>query len=259
MLAMDKSPADLFDQAIKEKPSVSVYRQSAWHIGNITPISQTTGTFAVGKTTKATKQVYDEETGDFIEELDEPAPFTLVYYARSVGLLGITKNTRVANTPEALARRIQRLLASTDILTEIDAEVYVDPMKDPVDFVAHLRSAHSIKYFRATFTGPNPVDADKLFQKPLSVYCREMNASEGSATVKGDHLNEDTAEAVARSTAATGNDASARLQYREGARSETVSLQGNTVSTTVDEQTASEEVVDAIMSKYNSIARHEDN
>jgi len=75
-------------------------------------------------------------------------------------------------------------------VTDTGVDVRVDMIPDPENFLEKLRGAYAIRKFRATFTGPNPVDADELFQKPLSVYAQRMDASYGVLEVTGESLNE---------------------------------------------------------------------
>jgi len=78
-----------------------------------------------------------------------------------------------------------------------------------------LASAYRVTRFAATFRGPNPFDADEYFQKPLSVYLLATDGEKGKAQVQGKDLNRQALQEVTRSTAATGNEASARITKGE--------------------------------------------
>lgn len=97
----------------------------------------------------------------------------------------------------------------------MESQFELDLIPDPESFLEKLYSAYAVKRFRATFTGPNPIDADELFQKPMSYYCQQLGADEGSVAVKGESLDDDAVAAVAKSTAATGNTASALIQVEK--------------------------------------------
>lgn len=114
-------------------------------------------------------------------------------------------------------------------------DVEVRPIPDPTSFVEHIRRAYAVKKFAATFTGPNPFDADEYFQKPLSVYAKAANASEGKTTIAGEDLNREVIEEVAKSSAATANRASARVQRAKGRRTVTINMSGDSVKMVYDE------------------------
>ncbi|OQK17161.1 hypothetical protein AU255_04475 [Methyloprofundus sedimenti] len=206
------STSQLFIKTLNEKPEIELKQDHIWHIGNIEYFDEMTGVFAVGRTTKTTVERFDPETGNFVDLIDDSGPYTHVLFDCTIGLLGIAKKTKVAPDVRSIARKITKLFENTNIIKEHGIEVRVDMIPDPDGFIKKLQSAYSIKRFKASFTGPNPVDADELFQKPLSVYCKEINGDYGNVEVVGEYLNEDNIEAVAKSTAATGNTASARIQ-----------------------------------------------
>lgn len=230
----EMSASDLFADALKEKPSIALKRENVWHIGNIEYFSDMTGSFAIGRTTKTTVERYDDESGNFKEELDDSGPYTYVLFDRSIGLIGIAKKSKVAPDVPAIARKVKALLESSFVVKNSGVEVKVSLIPDPEDFILKIRHAYSIKKFRAYFTGPNPADADEIFQKPLSVYCKELNGDHGSVEVVGNSLNEETVEAVAKSTAATGNSASAKIQPKKDKKIIAIHLGGDAVRVPVD-------------------------
>ena len=62
-----RQPGAVILSAIEEKPSQEIRKGQTWHIGNIQKVDEVTVFFALGKVTKATHGLYDEERGDFIE------------------------------------------------------------------------------------------------------------------------------------------------------------------------------------------------
>lgn len=230
----DISASDIFLKALKEKPSVELRLNNVWHIGNIECFDDMTGCFAIGRTTKTTVEKYDNETGNFIETEDDSGPYTFVLFDRSIGLLGIAKKSKVAPDVPAIARKIKNILLNCKTIKEYGVDVKVSFIPDPESFLQKIKTAYSIKRFKAFFTGPNPVDADELFQKPLSVYCQKVGAEKGSVEVQGEGLNEETVAAVSKSTASSGNVATARIQKRKGKKTISISLKGDAVKVTVD-------------------------
>ncbi len=127
LFAVNKSPMELFLDSINDKPNYTQSRGSEWHLGNIKMFGEHSGSFAVGRTTKTTFEKFDKETGDFVDQLDDSAPYTVVIFDAKIGLLGIAKKSKLAPNALIIARRIKDLLLATKaaIETEIDVRVAV--------------------------------------------------------------------------------------------------------------------------------------
>lgn len=250
LLAENQSSMDIFLKSIHDKPEYTLSSGSEWHIGNVKLFDKFSGSFAVGRTTKTTVEKFDKESGDFIDELDDSGPYTVVIFDAMIGLIGIAKKSKLAPNAASIARRIKDLLSTTKTAIDTGVDIRIDIIPDPEDFIDKLRGAYSIRKFRATFTGPNPVDADELFQKPLSVYAQSMGASSGTLEVIGDALNEEVAESVAKSTAATGNTASARVVPSKGNKPQNIKMKGDAVVVTVAEEATNTKVLEQMHEEY---------
>tara|TARA_R110001583_G_scaffold195165_1_gene369763 strand:+ start:942 stop:1748 length:807 start_codon:yes stop_codon:yes gene_type:complete len=250
LLAKEKTSSELFLGAINDKPEYTLASGSEWHVGNVNFVNESSGSFAVGRTTKTTVEKFDKGSGDFIDQLDDSGPYTVVVFDSKIGLLGIAKKSKLAPNAATIARQIRNLFGTTKTVIETGVEVRIDFIPDPEDFLQKLRSSYSIKKFRATFTGPNPVDADELFQKPLSVYAQNMGAQSGTLEVVGDALNEEVAEVVAKSTAATGNTASARVIPSKGSKAKNIKMKGDAVVVAVDDKSTFLEVIEQMQVEY---------
>jgi hypothetical protein len=249
------SARDFFESALQQRPTVELRENSIWHIGNIEHIDEAGGRFAIGRTTKTTVEKFDSDSGNFIEELDDSGPYTFVYFDIEFGFIGIARRTKVAPTVKSIARKIQLLFSSTELARQAGIDVRVDLIPDPESFLKKLHQAYAIKRFLAHFTGPNPIDADELFQKPMSFYCQKMDAVQGSVSVSGDALNEEAVAAVAKSTAATGNHASALIQPRPGTRLVSISFQGDAAKVVADSDTHKDEILTMIREGYFKVRK----
>lgn len=247
------SSRNFFEGALDERPSISLRRNNVWHVGNLEYVDKNGGRFAIGRTTKTTIEKFDDQTGNFIEELDDSGPYTYVYFDSEYGYLAIAKKTKVAPAVKQIAKKLQALLANAKIVTENSIEVRVDIIPDPEDFLKKIHKAYAIKRFTADFTGPNPIDADELFQKPLSIYCQKLNGTNGTVAVRGDDLDEETVAAVAKSTAATGNQASALIQPERGRRLISVSLDGNAVKVIAETDAQKSSTLKKIRESYHGV------
>lgn len=63
-----------------------------------------------------------------------------------------------------------------------------------------------------------------------------MNGERGSVEVTGKNLNSETIEAVAKSTAGTGNTASAKIQAERDQKAIQISLKGDPAKVAVDSE-----------------------
>jgi hypothetical protein len=223
--------------AVSEKPSVTTKSGHEWHIGNVRMFNDWQGYFAVGRTTTSTIEKFDTQTGDFIEEELEQSPYTHCVFDSHIGLIGIAKKLSLSQHTKGIASRLEFLLSSTDVVALDRLTVEVRPIPDPEGFLRSIETALRVFRFSATFRGPNPFDADEYFQKPLSAYLSAARGTKGIATIRGDNLDRDVIAQVTRSTAATGNEASARLLKPGHRKAVTVNLQGDPVKRRYEEET----------------------
>lgn len=247
------SAREMFETGLAERPSIELRENNVWHVGNVEYFSDGSGRFAIGRTTLTTVEKFDASTGNFTELVDDSGPYTFVYFDSKLGLLGIGKKTKVAADVKSIARKIQKLLLSTALVKRNNIDVRVEFIRDPEGFLQKLYAAYAIKRFKATFTGPNPIDADELFQKPMSYYCQQLGAEQGSVTVAGESLNENSVAAVAKSTAATANDATAVIQNSRGERPVSISFKGDAKKVIVEQDTEKEDVLRAIQNTYKEV------
>jgi hypothetical protein len=230
------SRPEVFLASLKEKSDTQVRHGYRWHIGNVTLFSETSGYFAIGRTTRSTFEKFDTSTGNFVEEELETSPYTHCVFDAEIGFVGIAKKTSLSPTTQGIARRIEEVLSRTSQVTDNQIRVEITAIPDPENFLREVEQAYRVMQFAATFHGPNPIDADELFQKPLSTYLVAADGQKGKAQVEGHDLNREVIQAVTKSTAATGNEASVRLQRVKGARSIKINLRGGTLGALYDEE-----------------------
>lgn len=247
------TPQDLFIKGINEKPSIKFRQSNVWHIGNVEYFNPSEGRFAIGRTTITTLEKFDEKTGNFTEKTDDSGPYTFVYFDSKLGLLAICKKTKVAADVKSIGNKIQKLLSNSNLIKQSKIEIRVEHIRDPESFINKIQRAYSIKKFTATFTGPNPIDADELFQRPLSYYCQQLDGEQGSVVVSGESLNEDAVTAVARSTAATANDASAVILKNRGDRPEKITFKGDAKKVIISDEEDKTIVILKIKEAYNEV------
>lgn len=256
----DLPPRDILLRAILEKPSGELRKGIEWHIGNIKMFSDYTGYFAAGRTTVSTIEKFNTESGDFVEEELEASPYTHCVFDARIGFVGIAKKPTLSQTTKGVANRVEQLLSLARIVRNNDILVEIRPIPDPDGFLSSIDSAFKVFSFSATFRGPNPFDADEHFQKPLSVYLSAADGLKGKTTIYGEDLNRTVLSEVTRSTAATGNEASARIQKTKRQKAMTINLKGDPIKRKYDEDEHIPEAVLAdLTNQYNRVRRREDN
>ena len=220
--------------------------------------SEDTGYFAVGRTTKATIEKFDPNSGNFVAEEHETSPYTHCVFNAAIGFIGIAKKSKLAPSAMGIANQIERLLLKTKMVADNEIQVEIPPIPDPNGFLQELRSAYRVLRYTATFHGPNPFDADEYFQKPLSKYLSAAKGQKGKAQISGVDLDRETLGAVTRSTAATGNQASARIRRNKKKDPVTINLKGDPVSRSYDEETHQPRVVlEELNTVYERIRKDE--
>lgn len=252
-------PSELLLRAILEKPSGAPKRGYIWHIGNVERFSAVTGQFAVGRTNRSTIEMFDADSGNFLEQEFETSPYTRCVFDAQIGIIGIANKASLVPSVKHLAFRVQELLAHSDVVRDANTYVSVAPIPDPNDFISTLESAYRVLRFTATFHGPNPLDADELFQKPLSVYLSVAEGTKGKAQIQGADLNRTVIQSVARSTAATGNEASATVKREKGQKSTVVHLRGDAAKRRYNQNEKLEVVLSDLQKLYKRVRLNEDN
>lgn len=237
------TPEEVFKAAVLQKPSAELRKGYHWHIGNVSFFDESRGYFAIGRTTVSSVEKFDEISGNFVEEEAEEGPYTHCVFDAAIGFVGIAKRSILSQTTKGIANRLTQLLSLADAVVENGVYVEILPIPDPNGFLNEIREAYRVYSFTATFRGPNPFDADEYFQKPLAVYLSASNGEKGKATINGSDLNKDVLIEVTRSTASTGNEASARIQKSIRHKSVIVNLRGDPIKVRYDERKHFPEVV----------------
>lgn len=240
--------------ALSERPSLELKGERTWHIGNMYSMGVNQGYFAFGRTTRTTNSKYDDVSGNFVEEEFETSPYTHVVYDSSVGFVGIAHNHRLARSATGIAAKLEQVLRFTTIVRESGVDVIVAAISDPESFLNTIAKSYRVLQFTAHFTGPNPFDADEFFQRPLSVYASAANAKKGKAQIDGDNLDREVVAEVARSTAATGNKAKARVKRRKNQPAVTIGLKGDPVKRRFAEESHDpNQVVEELSAAYKEV------
>lgn len=263
-LALEKENftlAELFRKAIEEKPSLKLNSNSTWVIGNISYLDKKneTGTFNIGKKTTEVFPKYNETSKDFETFSEECGPNAKIYFNLKYEILGISRNSSLAKDEYTISDKLQKLLENTNAVKNAFKYIEITKVKNPETFISRLRSAYCINRFEVHFSGPNPFDADEYFHKPMSAYLNATGGKRGSTVVDGDSLNSETCAQMAKSVAATGNDASAKIKESSDDKFTTITMSKNgaKVFVPVDIENDDRKIMKKIMNEYYRIRRNE--
>ncbi len=261
LLNENLSPSEFLLKSLEEKPSTKIRNGFEWHIGNFENFEENTqGYFAVGRTTISSTPQFDNHNKNFLEKEIEESPYTHCVFDSTIGIIGIAKQTNLASSSLDISRRLRYLISCTEIIKRNNISVEILPIPDPDEFVKKINLAFRVYNFSATFRCPNPFDADEYFQKPLSVYLKSANGISGIAKIKGDDLERDVITEVTRSSAATGNEASARIKPTEKEKAITIKLSGDFVKIAYDEDKHNpRQVIKDLIQEYHRIRQYERN
>ena len=226
----ERGRSEILRETIASLPTAEFRAGLTWHLGNLTEIDQNGVYFRIGRTSTSTIEIFDPEKAAFIDQEFEAAPYTHVVLDFELEVCAIARKPRLSPTTLGIARRFARLLTGSDRAREIRAGFEIDDIKDPEDFISHLKEAYSISKFWVQFSRPNAFDADEDFVKPFQRMLAATDGEKGKAEVRGDDLNSETLAAVTRSAAATGDDAAAWIKPSEDARKIKKQLRGSVVN-----------------------------
>lgn len=253
----EQSRSDFLRNLIIRKPDGEIRKGYVWHIGNVSEVDASGLFFAIGRTTKTSKELYDEESGDFLAVEDEEAPFTNVFYDFSLSVLAIVPKARLSPSPKGVARSMEKLLNHQHDVADQGFRIEVAEIWDPEGFLQQIRQAYSVISFSVDFGKPNPFDVQKEFHEPMEKYLEASGGEAGRTTIRGEDLDRDTVEDVTRSVASSGKNASARLRREIGQRPVVRHIKGDPVVVSADENEMDDRsgLLDRIRAAYERVRR----
>lgn len=255
LFAENVSRREFIFNLLVSKPSEELRSGYIWHIGNVSEVSADGLMFAVGRTTIASQEKYDQDTGDFIEVDDEESPFTFAFYDQTLGVLGLSSKYKLAPTTKGIARNLERLLNASPYTKDNGIRIEIGEISDPETFIQHLHEAYAVVGFKMEFGEPNPFDVEKDFHAPMEALLSETGGEKGSTTLKGEDLEREPLESLTRSAASVGSNASARIRKEAGDRPVTKHLKGDPASILAEEVGIPEKAAEIVLKLRNAYRR----
>ena len=245
-------PGKIILSAVQEKPSVKPRKGQHWRIGNVQCPQDDTVSFALGKVTKKTQEMYNEQEQNFVAHDLALAPHTQVAVDLHLQVCAIAPKNTVSQKHTTIARNLARLLNESKRAKEGKLEFTITEIPEPSDFVELIRNASRISSFEMTFSPPNPFDPDGQIQRPMEGLLREVGASTGKASLSGKSLKPEVLETLSRAAASSGEKAAASIQSPEDTHPVRRRLSGSPVRISVKSVS---EIWDKIRAAYNRVRR----
>lgn len=248
------SSADVMVRAMKFIRSGALIDE-LWRFGNWQEFNDHSGTFSIGRVKSKVKSGFDENKQEFFDEQGFDAPHTNVVYDSTLGVIAIQKKGELSPNTSSVSNKLKDLIQSIEFVKSAEIKVRIDLISDPKDFITQIKSAFAISKFVATVTGPNPIDADELFQKPISTYLNTLNGNEGKVEIYGPNLDSEGIVAVAKSTASTGNKASAVVKFSRTGVKRTIKMGKNALVLSYEDgkEPKREEIYAEMMQAYHEV------
>ena len=193
--------------AINEKVALQVKKPVIWRIGGAKSFEgedQQFLLFRFGRTTTATHNIFDEEIGDYAEEIISDANFTYVIFDFEKEVCAIAENNRLSYDLPRIVTHLTRLINTSLILSEQGCVLSLAPIPNSQNLFEKLDDAGALVKFRTTITRPNPIDVDPKLHDPMREAVEEMNGNTANLEFKGESLNKEVAKQILRSTLASG-------------------------------------------------------
>lgn len=256
MFSDDAPEIEILKRVLRQKPSEELRKGQIWHIGNVIDVDENSLVFAVGRTARSKIEKLDADSGDFLEERSDVAPFTYAALDFTYQVLAIAHRAVLALKPTSIASRIESIINHSPILQEVGRVCEVRTISDPEDFISAVQDAYRVYALTVEFGRPNPWDAEEQFQKPMQNLLHEAEGKDGKATINGPDLKREVVEKLARVTSAAGRDAKLRYQPRHRSKTATKHLKGDTAKVSIENIETPENrqsLIDRVRDLYNKI------
>ena len=214
----------LLKRLLDSRPSAELRRGYSWHIGNVLSIDGSALYFALGRTTKCSIELYDDETKNFVQGENEESPYTHVILDFDLQILSIAYKQRLAGYTSTIAGYLEKLLNQQDIIRSVGIRVDITAVKNPHDLLTLISQAACIKKCTIGVSLPNLFDVHEDFEKPFQKLLASAKGSHGKTEMRGEDLDKGVLSELAHSSAASGNDVAVRMKVDPESQFQTVHL-----------------------------------
>lgn len=209
LLTGESPPSNVILRKVLGQSNKACISGATWQTANIDKLGKDGFYFRIGKMSHTTlPRLIDDSFSDV--ECDK-SPYTHVILDMPTEVCAIAKSAELNMTSEAISSKLEMLLNESSIVKEAEKRAKIQPLQDPTDFIDYIQRATSITKLWVGFSRPNPVDANKDFQKPMQRIMEKIAGDHGKLEVEGNELDKKSTIEIVKSAAATGDKAGAAM------------------------------------------------
>ena len=233
--------------------SLKTRKNSTWKIGNVR-IEEQYIYLRIGRIRLDHQSILDS-TGDFVDTENEVAPYSHVFINTAIGICSISRNVDLSYLTESISIVLTKLLNESLNRRDIAAEIELEPIKDPIEFIIKLQSAHLVTKLWVTVKRPNPLDVNRDFTLPTSRVLEELNGDESTTGWSGNALNvrQPGVVDIINSAATTGGNARATIKKNSNSPLLPITMTSNLARLGTFSRESIRNIFNEISESYNQI------
>lgn len=226
LFSEEREPGDVIVDALLAMPAGEIGGGSEWHIAAPEQFDGGPIYFQIGRVQQITSPQYDERTQKFYESEAELAPYTHGVFDPLTQVCGIEKKNLVSAVSSEIASKFEKLLNIPPFTDRAGVRIVVDEIRDPEGFIEKIKNSYRVTRFSFSAEFENAHDVQSLIHRPAERYNELIKGSVTTVETRGDDLDKEVVEEVARSAASVGDFASATIREGKEGKKKTVYLRG---------------------------------
>lgn len=243
-----RDPVAVILDAFDARPTTEVGGGSEWHIADTEIFAGNAAKFQIGRVQKISNPQFNERDLKFYEAEGERAPYANGVFDGDTQTCVIERKSSVSPKAIDLAPKLEKLLNSTRIASKSDLRIVVDELRDPENFIEQIRGAERVVRFSFSAEFENPHDVAALIHKPAERYNEAIGGEKTTIESRGQNLDKEIVEEMARSAASVGDPASATVKEAGATKGRAIYLRGTPLLEKVEMPEQVENLKDAMLS-----------
>lgn len=207
------SRPDVLRRAIYEKPVIQ--SRGEWRIGEVHTVREPGYVFQLGKITKETRPDFDADDLKFIDDEQSDVQVTIVVMDVEMSICGIARMADMKPSIDVVARKLDRLLNSTESVKASPYQVDVTLQPDTREFAQRVRDLGTLTDLWVTVEKPNAYTGDELVDA-METAVKEHDAKSSSNRMHGDELRKERSIQTANRATRDGGKVTARSKDEDG-------------------------------------------
>lgn len=247
------SREEIIKTAITTSAPLRTRENSTWKIGNI-GVEGNYIYLRIGRI-RLDHQSILNQTGDFVDTENEVAPYSHVFINTSTGTCSISRNADLSYYTENISLKLAKILNETLKHENIAAEIELEAIKDPIQFITKIQSAHLVTKFWVTVKRPNPLDVNRDFWQPTSKVLEDLNGNESTTEWNGNALNVNQSGVadIVSTAATTGGNAGATIKKNPNSPLLPITMTSNLTKVATSARESIRNIFNEISEAYNLV------